>query len=516
MNVKAFANEPLSDFAEEGTQQAFLDALAAVRKSFGAEYHMVVAGEERASEHVIESRNPSRPEEIVGIVHAGSKAVAAEAVEAAHVAFSDWSHRHAKHRAACLFKAAALLRRRRHLLSATMVYEVGKSWAEADADTAEAIDFLEYYAREALSLFGDRDVAPHPGELTTYRYLPLGVGAIIPPWNFPSAILTGMTSAALVTGNTAVLKPASDAPVTGARVTAILHEAGIPREVLSLVPGSGKSVGEELVIHPLVRFVSFTGSREVGTRIYQQASIVWSGQRWLKRVVTEMGGKDALIIDDPCDIEAAVRDTVASAFGFQGQKCSACSRAIVVESVYKAYMRPLIDAVKRLTVGDVEDPGMYMGPLSSRQAFEKVLSYIEEGKREATLAHGGNSIGEKGFFVEPTVFVDVPPDARIAQEEIFGPVLSVIKASDFEEALSIANGTEYGLTGGIHSLDREHIERAKRSFHVGNLYVNRKITGALVGVQPFGGFNMSGTCSKAGGPDYLSLFVQGQSIAERL
>jgi 1-pyrroline-5-carboxylate dehydrogenase len=229
-----------------------------------------------------------------------------------------------------------------------------------------------------------------------------------------------------------------------------------------------------------------------------------------------MGGKDALINDDPCDIEAAARDTVASAVGFQGQKCSAGSRAIVIESVYKAYMRPLIDAVKRLTVGDVEDPVMYMGPLSSRQAFEKVLSYIEEGKREATLAHGGNSIGEKGFFVEPTVFVDVPPDARIAQEEIFGPVLSVIKASDFEEALSIANGTEYGLTGGIHSLDREHIERAKRSFHVGNLYVNRKITGALVGVQPFGGFNMSGTCSKAGGPDYLSLFVQGQSIAERL
>ena len=516
MHIRDFTNEQLTDFSIEENRQAFLDALAGVRDTFGNEYPMIINGEERQSEHVIESRNPSRPEEIVGLVHAGDKARAAEAVEAANEAFPRWAARHAHHRATCLLKAAALMRRTKHDLSATMVYEVGKSWAEADADTAEAIDFLEYYARQALLYAKGKEVNPYPGEVTTYRYLPLGVGAIIPPWNFPVAILTGMTAAALVCGNAAVLKPASDTPVVGAKVARILHDAGVDRTALSLVPGPGKSVGEELVIHPLTRFVSFTGSMEVGKRIYQQAAIVWNGQKWLKRVITEMGGKDALIIDSPCDIGSAVRDTIASAFGFQGQKCSACSRVIVVEPCYKAYIKRLLEEVKYLKVGNVEEPEIMMGPLSSQAALDKVLAYIEVGKQEATLAHGGRRIGDRGFFVEPTVFVDVPPTARIAQEEIFGPVLSVIKVSSFEEALAVANGTDYGLTGGIYSQTREHIERAKREFFVGNLYVNRKITGALVGVQPFGGFNMSGTCSKAGGPDYLGLFLQSKSVVERL
>jgi len=442
--------------------------------------------------------------------------LANHAVETAYEAFGKWSHTHAKTRVKHLLKAAEMLRRSKHEISATQIFEVGKAWMEADADVAEAIDFMEYYARQMLRLSGDRDVYPYPGEITTYRYIPLGVGVIIPPWNFPAAILTGMTTSALVTGNSAILKPASDSPVVGAKIAEILFKTDLPKGVLNFVPGHGSIVGDALVENPLTRFINFTGSKEVGKGIYEKASIVWDNQKWLKKVVTEMGGKNCLIVDDPCDMDQAVHDTIISAFGYQGQKCSACSRAIVVESVYDEYVKKLHDAVKNIKVGPTHDPSNFMGPVSSEQAFKKVLKYIDLGKEEAVLMAGGNWIGDEGYFVEPTVFVDVDPKSRIAQEEIFGPVLAVIKASDFDDALEIANDTMYGLTGGIFSDNRAHIERTKRELMVGNLYVNRKITGALVGIQPFGGYNMSGTCAKAGGPEYLLLFMQGKSIVERL
>jgi len=511
-----FKNEKLTDFTIDENKEAMMQALEGVLASFGTEYPLIIGGKEYTSEHIIESRNPANPDEVVGVVYGGDKHIANEAIENAYEAFEEWSWISGEKRAMYLLKAASILRKRKHEISSTMVYEAGKSWAEADADTAEAIDFLEYYARSAISYSKDQEVCPYPDEVSSYRYIPLGVGAIITPWNFPAAILTGMTSAAIVTGNTAVLKPASDTPVVGAKLANILYECGLPPGVLNFVPGPGNTVGEQLVKHSLTRFISFTGSMKIGKRIYEMASVVWEGQKWLKRVVTEMGGKNALIIDDPCDIDAAVKATVASAFGYQGQKCSACSRAIVVESVYNSYMKELLDAVGKITVGPTNTYENYMGPVSSKEAFDKILHYIDIGKKEATLAHGGNSVKGVGYFIEPTIFVDVDPMARIAQEEIFGPVLSIIKSKDFNDALAIANYTAYGLTGGIFSNNRRHIERAKKEFYVGNFYINRKITGALVGVQPFGGYNMSGTCSKAGGPEYLQLFMQTKSMVERL
>ncbi|HOP08639.1 MAG TPA: L-glutamate gamma-semialdehyde dehydrogenase [Candidatus Methanofastidiosa archaeon] len=516
MDLPPYTNEPLTDFSKDENKEAMFKALDTVYGSFGEEYKIVIGGERIETGAFIESRNPASPNEVVGRVCMADKELSNHAVEVAHDAFDKWSRTHARTRVKHMLKAASMLRRKKHEFSATMIFEVGKSWAEADADIAEAIDFLEYYSRQMLRLAGDQEVYPFPGEMTTYRYIPLGVGVIIPPWNFPSAILTGMTSSALVTGNTAVLKPASDSPVVGAKIAEVLFETDLPRGVLNFVPGHGSTVGEALVEHPLTRFVSFTGSMDVGKGIYEKASIVWEGQRWLKRVVTEMGGKDCLIVDDPCDVDQAAHETILSAFGYQGQKCSACSRAIVVESIYDEYVKKLHDGVKGINVGPTYDPTHFMGPLSSEQAFKKVMKYIEIGKGEAVLMAGGKWIGEEGYFVEPTIFVDVDPGSRLAQEEIFGPVLSVIKAKDFEEALSIANDTIYGLTGGIFSKDRNHIERTKNELAVGNLYVNRKITGALVGVQPFGGYKMSGTCSKAGGPEHLLLFMQGKSIAERL
>jgi len=516
MNLPPFKNERLTDFSVEENREDMFNALDLVYDSFGSEYRLVIGGEEIETKHVIESKNPASPVEIVGKVYAADKDLASRAVENSHEAFASWAMVPATERVEHMLLAAAELRRRKHEISATMIFEIGKSWAEADADVAEAIDFLEYYARQMLKLSGNQNVHPFNGEMTSYWYIPLGVGVIIPPWNFPSAILTGMTSSALVTGNTAILKPASDTPVVGAKIAQILNGTGLPDGVLNFVPGHGGTIGEALVVNPLTRFISFTGSMEVGKGIYEKASVVWEGQHHLKRAITEMGGKDGLIIDDPCDIAMAAFGTVMSAFGYQGQKCSACSRAIAVESIYDDFVKALHEEVKKLTVGPTYDPSYYMGPVSSEQAFKKVMRYIEIGKKEAVLMSGGNWVGESGYFIEPTIFLDVDPMSRLGQEEIFGPVLSVIKATDFEDALRIANGTIYGLTGGIYSLDRQHIEKTKRELMVGNLYVNRKITGALVGIQPFGGYNMSGTCSKAGGPEHLLLFMQGKSIAERL
>jgi 1-pyrroline-5-carboxylate dehydrogenase len=415
-----------------------------------------------------------------------------------------------------LFRAARIIRERKFEISALICYEVGKSWAEADGDTAETIDFLEYYGREMLRLAGPQPVAPLPGEKNFMVYIPLGAGAAIPPWNFPAAIATGMTAAALVTGNTVILKPSEESPAVAAKMVEILYEAGIPKDALSFLTGAGEIVGDALVKHPKTRFITFTGSKEVGLLISEAAGKKMPGQIWIKRTVLEMGGKDATIVDEEADIEAAVEGVAQAAFGYQGQKCSACSRAIVSEKVYDTFVRKIVERAKHVTVGPSEEPGNYMGPVVSKAALETVLGYIDLGKKEGRVLVGGERASGDGYFVQATVIADVDPKARIAQEEIFGPVLAVIKARDFDHALEIANGTEFGLTGGVYSKNAEKLEKAREAFHVGNLYLNRKCTGAMVGAHPFGGFNMSGTDSKTGGPDYLLLFMQGKSIAEKV
>ena len=517
MAIPKFKNEPLTDFTKPANRTAFQKALAKVRGEFDKEYPIVIGGRELQTTDKLKSYNPSSPGEVVGVFQRATQAEAVQAVEAAAMKFEEWRWVDPKKRADIVFKAARILRKRKHEFSAVMVYEVGKTWPEADADTAEAIDFLEFYAREMLRLGGPQPVVKIPSERSELWYVPLGVGVVVPPWNFPLAILAGMTSAAVVTGNTVVLKPSSDSPLIGWKFFELMRQAGLPEGVINFVTGPGGSVGDTLVSHPKTRFISFTGSKEVGIHIYQLASRVEPGQRWLRRVVAEMGGKDAIVIDDQTDLDAAAQATVASAFGFQGQKCSAASRAIVVEKVYDRFLDLLKQKVERLKVGDAQDPANYMGPVVNRGAEEKILHYIQKGVQEGgrLLCGGGKADGE-GFFILPTVIADVDPKGTIAQEEIFGPVIAVIKARDFDHALEIANDTEYGLTGGVWTKNRKKIEKAKKVFHVGNFYVNRKITGAMVGVHPFGGFNMSGTDSKAGGSDYLLLFTQAKSLSEKV
>ena len=505
------------DFSTHEHRLAFEKALVGVRGQFGFTAPLVIGGETLDGEGTFESRNPARPAEVLGRFQSASKAQAAKAVEVAHEAFASWSRVPAAERAAYLIEAARRMRERRNEFSAWLVYEVGKSWAEADGDTAEAIDFMEFYAREMLRYDGPQPVTPLPGEKNMLLYLPLGVGAVIPPWNFPLAILVGMATAAIVTGNTVVVKPSSDSPAIAWQFFRLMEEIGLPPGVLNFVTGGGGTVGDTLVRHAKTRFVSFTGSKDVGIGINRLAAEVQPGQIWLKRVVAEMGGKDAIIVDDEADVDAAVEGVAVSAFGFGGQKCSACSRAIVTRPVYDAFVSKLQERVASMTVGEPDQYGIYMGPVSSERAYKGILSYIDKGKREGRVLNGGEAVADKdGYFIPPTVIADVRPDATIAQEEIFGPVLAVIPVADFDEALRVANGTEYGLTGAVYSKNPAKIERAKREFFVGNLYINRKCTGAIVGAHPFGGFNMSGTDSKAGGRDYLLLFLQAKSIAEKV
>jgi 1-pyrroline-5-carboxylate dehydrogenase len=439
------------------------------------------------------------------------------AVRSAAEAFKTWSRVAPEVRARVIIKAAAIARRRVYELSAWMCFEESKSWIEAYADTCEAIDFMEFYGREMIRLGGSQPVTPFPGEENEVRYIPLGVGVVIPPWNFPLAICTGMTTAALVTGNTVVLKPASASPVIAAKMVEILHDAGLPKNTLQFLTGPGGSVGDKLVTHPLTRFISFTGSRDVGLGIFEKAAKVLEGQIWLKRTILEMGGKDAIVVDETADVESAAEGVVAAAFGFQGQKCSACSRLIAHQDVYDDLLKRVVSRARELTIGDTTNgDNFYMGAVIDEKAFGKINEYIQIGKGEGRAVLEGGRVPAKGYFIPPTIIADVAPNARIAQEEIFGPVLAVIKAKSFDQALDIANGTIYGLTGALYSKDRLRLERARHEFHVGNLYLNRKCTGALVDVQPFGGFNMSGTDSKAGGRDYLQLFMQGKSITERL
>jgi len=511
-----FTNEPLTDFTQERNRAAMLDALRMVETNLGKTYPLIIGGEHITTRETFDSINPADPDQVVGRFAKADRALAERAILAADEAFTSWQNVPASERARYLFQAAAIMRRRKLEFAALMVYEEGKAWAEADADIAEAIDFLEFYGREMLRLSEPQPLTPYPGEDNELVYIPLGVGVVIPPWNFPAAIMTGMTAAAIVAGNTVVLKPASAAATVAARFVQIMEEVHLPAGVLNFLPGPGGGIGDVLVGHARTRFVAFTGSRDVGLRINRLIAQQAAGQTWIKRAILEMGGKDAIIVDESADLDAAADGVVVSAFGYQGQKCSACSRLIAVDSVYEEIVQRVVERAAHLMVGPVVKPENTVGPLIDQAAFKKVLDYIEIGKQEGRLLLGGEPLPGKGYFVLPTIFGDVAPTARIAQEEIFGPVLACLRARDWDDAIAIANNTEYGLTGSVYSKNRAHLEDARRRFHVGNLYFNRKCTGALVGVHPFGGFNMSGTDSKAGGRDYLLLFTQAKSIAERL
>ena len=514
--MTAFVNEAYTDFSRKENADAMRAALANVRSELGREYDLLIAGERRKSGAKLESLNPSRPSEVVGIHQKGTEQDARDAVSAAHMYFPDWSQTSFKQRTDLLLRTATLLKERKLEFDAWLVIEAGKTWAEADADVSEAIDFCGYYARQALKLANPEPLVQLSGERDEMVYLPLGVGIIIPPWNFPLAILAGMTTAALVTGNTVVIKPSSDTPTIAAKFAEVLLAAGFPARSFSLLTGSGAAIGDVLVSHPKTRFVSFTGSRDVGLRINELAAKTPKGQLWIKRVVAEMGGKDAIIVDRETDLDEAVLGVLYSAFGYQGQKCSACSRAIVHEAVYDEFLAKLKSKTEALNLGPSDDPANYMGPVINERARDSILGYIETGKQEGRLLTGGKPGAGDGYFIQPTILADVDPKARVFQEEIFGPVLAVAKATDFDHALQMANDSEYGLTGAVFTTNQANAEKARRQFFVGNLYINRKCTGAMVGAHPFGGFNMSGTDSKAGGPDYLLQFVQAKSIAEKV
>jgi delta-1-pyrroline-5-carboxylate dehydrogenase, group 2, putative len=516
-----FRNEPFTDFSKPENAEAMRKALEQVKSELGRYYPLIINGEQISLDKKFESINPADKTQIVGVfsdADADAENLVNRAIDAATEAFKVWRHVSAEDRAEYLFKAAAILRERKHYFSAWMVYEVGKTWAEADGDTAEAIDFLEFYGREMIRWAQEQPVTPSPlQEKNTFEYIPLGVGAIIPPWNFPLAIMCGMTVSAVVTGNTTVLKPSPDAPTIAYKFMEVLKEIGLPEGVVNFLPGSGTAVGEHLVASPKVRFISFTGSKAVGLRIYEEAAKTRPGQRWMKRVVAEMGGKDAIIVADDADLDSAAEGVVQSAFGFQGQKCSACSRLIVDEKVHGELLEKVIALTKKLKIGLPTEPDTNMTAVINQKAIDKAASMIKKGVEEGgKIVYGGNCDTEKGFYVEPTIIDDVKPGTTLEQEEVFAPVLAVIKAKDYDHALEIANDTVYGLTGAVYSTSQDKLERAKREFHVGNLYLNRKCTGALVGVHPFGGFNMSGTDSKAGGREYLLQFMQGKSIAQKI
>jgi 1-pyrroline-5-carboxylate dehydrogenase len=511
-----FRNEPFVDFKASANEHAMKEALKRVGEMLGHEYELVIGGERVRTGKKLRSVNPAKPAQVVGIHQEADPDNAEQALAAALKAFDTWQFVPLELRVSLLLRAAAIIRERKFEFCAWLVYEVGKNWAEADADVAETIDFLEFYAREALRLSHAEPPIQYPGERNRLMYVPLGVGAVIPPWNFPFAIMAGMTAAAIVCGNTVVLKPSTDAPTIAARFLDVLEEAGMPPGVVNLLQG-GPEVGRTLTEHPKTRFIAFTGSKKVGLEIHERAAKTQPGQRWIKRTVLEMGGKDSIIVSSDADMDAAVEGVVASAFGFNGQKCSACSRAIVEEPIYDAFLERLQARVAEIKIGDPVK-NSYMGPVVNETAMNRILNYIEIGKGEGRLISGGKPAenADGGYYIQPTVIADVAPEARIAQEEIFGPVLALIRVKNFDEALAVANNTEYGLTGSVYSDDHNKLEHASRTFQVGNLYFNRKSTGAMVGAHPFGGFNMSGTDSKAGGPVYLLLFTQAKSVAEKL
>ena len=513
-----FVNEPPVDWSNPENQRRMRAAIEKVRNDLGREYDLVIGGRRVKTVKKHESINPAHPSQVVGIHQEAGAAEVEPAMEAALKAFETWSRTPWETRIHLLLRAAQLMRERKFELMAWLVFEVGKNFAEADGDVAELIDFCMMYAQEAIRLSKATTTVQLPGEHDHLRYIPLGVGAVISPWNFPAAIMGGMTLASVVSGNTVILKPSGDSPTIAAKFMDILEDAGLPDGVVNFCPGSGASFGEAVVAHARMRYIAFTGSKEVGLHINQRAAEQQPGQIWIKRTVLEMGGKDSIIVENDADFDSAVEGVAVSAFGFSGQKCSACSRAIVDERIYDRFLQRLRERVEKIKVGEpTENPDM--GPVVNEKSMNSILGYIEKGIAEGgRLITGGaraTDLGD-GYYVQPTVIADVDPKATISQEEIFGPVLAVIKSKNFEEALAIANNTEFGLTGAVYTLSDDKIEVAKREFHVGNLYINRKCTGAIVGAHPFGGFNMSGTDSKAGGADYLYLFTQAKSIGEKI
>lgn len=514
-----FKNEPFTDFSNPENAQAMREAIEKVRSELGREYPVIINGEKMMLDQKFSSINPAEKSQIVGVFSDADSdlSLTTKAIEAATEAFKIWKYVSAEERADYLFRLSAIIRERKHYYSAWMSFETGKTWAEADGDTAEAIDFLELYGREILRWSEKQPITPLAGEDNRLEYIPLGVGAIIPPWNFPLAIMLGMTMSAVVCGNTTVLKPSPDAPMICYKFMELLEEIGLPKGVVNFVAGSGTLVGETLVSSPKIRFISFTGSKNVGLHIYETAAKTVPGQIWMKRVVAEMGGKDAIIVNNDANLDDAAAGIVSSAFGFQGQKCSACSRLIVHTDVHDELLKKVVAIAETLKIGLPTDSDTNITAVINRKSFDKATSMIAQGIAEGgKVVLGGKTDDSKGFYVEPTIIDNVKPLDTIEQQEIFAPVLAVITAKDFDHAIEIANDTEYGLTGAVYSASQENLEKARREFHVGNLYLNRKCTGALVGVHPFGGFNMSGTDSKAGGREYLLQFMQGKMVTQKL
>ncbi len=506
-----FANEPLTDFTKEENARKMRAAIEKVRGQLGREYDLIIGGKRVKTADKIKSINPAKPSQVVGLHQKAGKEHVEPAMQAALAAFRTWSQTSVEERASLLFRVGDVMRERKFEYCAWLVFEVSKNWAEADADIAETIDFCEYYAREALRLAKTELPVQMAGERDTLHYIPLGVGAVIPPWNFPCAIMAGMTLASIVSGNTVILKPSSDSPTIAAKFVELLEECGVPEGVVNFCPGAGATFGNAVVAHPKTRYIAFTGSREVGLDINKRAAEHGPGQIWIKRTILEMGGKDAIIVDADADLDSAVEGVASSAFGFQGQKCSACSRAIVDERIYDKFLEKLKPRVEKIKLGDPAE-NADMGAVINEGSMKTILGYIEQGKKDGRVITGGERVAGDGYYLQPTVIADIAPKSKLEQEEIFGPVLAVIKSKNYDHALEIANDTEFGLTGAVYTKSKEKIERAICDFHVGNLYINRKCTGATVGCHPFGGFNMSGTDSKSGGPDYLYLFTQGKAI----
>ncbi len=517
MNLPEYHCEPYTDYTHPNHAAAYRQAIAKVSSELGKDYPLIIGDQKIMLEDKVVSHNPCKPSQIIGQVSSATKEHADQAIEVAYKAFETWKNTPLETRVAVLVKAAAIIRERKLEYNAWLTYEVGKNYAEAEGETAEAIDFLEYYARSALKLCKPIQTYQMAGESDRAEYIPLGVGVSITPWNFPFAIFLGQACAPIVAGNCMIVKPAEDSAVIAFKAIELLLEAGLPSGVINFLPGLGEVVGDYLVKHPKTRFISFTGSKNVGLYINAEAAKVVTGQRWIKRVTLELGGKDGMIIDETANLEEAATAAVAGAFGFAGQKCSALSRLIVVESVYPEILEKVIAKVNALTVGDPLE-NKYVNAVINLESLEKSRTYLELAKTEGRVVTGGTASSNpetEGYFVQPTVVADVKPTGKLAQDEIFSPILAVIPVKDFETAMFVMNDTEYGLTGGLFSSDPSRLEYAERELHVGNLYLNRKITGAMVGCHPFGGFNLSGTDSKAGGPDYLLHFLQMKSIARK-
>jgi RHH-type proline utilization regulon transcriptional repressor/proline dehydrogenase/delta 1-pyrroline-5-carboxylate dehydrogenase len=509
----SFSNEPFADFSIPKVREAFTDAIARIKKKLGKTYPLFIGSKEVNTNTTIDSVNPACPDEIIGRVSQAGKKEIADAITAARDAFQTWRDTPARERAVYLLDAAQIARKRIYELAAWQVLEAGKQWKQAYNDVTEAIDFFEYYAREMVRLASPRYLGQAPGEINEYFYQPKGVAVVISPWNFPMAISCGMCTAAIVTGNCVLYKPSNQTPVIGYTLLQILQEANLPPGVFNYIPGSGAVIGDFLIDHPQVSLIAFTGSMEVGLRIIQRAGHTPENQSSVKKAITEMGGKNAIIIDDDADLDEAIPNVIDSAFAYQGQKCSACSRIIVLNTIYDRFIERLINAVRSVKIGPAEDPANFMGPVIDSSAQKKILEYIELAEREGSILYRSD-VPDEGYYVPITIVDGITPEDRIAQEEIFGPVLAVMRAKDFDQALEWANSTRFALTGGVFSRSPEHLQRCRREFRVGNLYFNRGCTGAIVERQPFGGFKMSGVGSKAGGPDYLLQFMEPRTVTE--